>query len=200
MIWELSGGEWVDRQWVWWVDQQWVWWVWFGNSVVMDGLIGGGFDGLIGTRWWWMGWSAMDLIGWSAVGLMGRSIWWVWFGFGFIWVWWVDRFWFFHMGFIDLISYWWLLSWFWFHCFDLLFWWVYWVSRTWIVMFFQKGYFQNSFGFTVLLGLLGFKLLGLLGRTWRTRRTSSSKKKIMERKWTIHACQYTDWRIIETVH
>ena len=23
--------------------------------MVVDGLISGGFDGLIGTRWWWMG-------------------------------------------------------------------------------------------------------------------------------------------------
>ena len=30
-------------------------------------------------------------------------------------------FFFFHMGLIGLVSYWWLLSWFWFHYFDLLF-------------------------------------------------------------------------------
>ena len=47
-------------------------------------------------------------------------------------------FFFFHMGLIGLISYWWLLSWFCFHYFDILFWWVCWVSRTWIVMFWEE--------------------------------------------------------------
>ena len=91
---------------------------WFGNSGVVDGLIGGGFD--MGTRWWWV-WLRLVMgrfVWWVWYGFGFIWIWWVWFGFGFIWVWWVDRFWFFHMGFIDLISYWWLLSWFWFHYFD----------------------------------------------------------------------------------
>ena len=53
LIWELDGGGWVDRRWVWWVDR---------NSVVVDGLIDGGFDGLISS-----GFDGfhMDLMGWS---------------------------------------------------------------------------------------------------------------------------------------
>ena len=107
---------------------------WFGNSGVVDGLIGGGFD--MGTRWWWV-WLRLVMgrfVWWVWYGFGFIWIWWVWFGFGFIWVWWVDRFGFFHIGLIGLIS-----------------------------DFFM--FFQNGFGFTVLLGLLG--------RTWRT---SSSQK------------------------
>ena len=130
---------------------------WFWNSVVVDGLIGGGFNGLIdsgfdmGTRWCW-----------------GR----LWLVMGLICIWWVDPFDGFDLvlvsyGFdgFDLVlvsygfdrlfgfdffffffSY--GFDWFnlrlvasvlvWLHCFDLLFWLVCWVSRTIIVMFWEE--------------------------------------------------------------
>ena len=130
---------------------------WYGNSMVVDGLIGGGFDGLISsgfdmrTRWCWVRLRlvmSMICIWWIdlfdgfelvlvSYGFDGFDLVLVSYGFdgliGFDFL--------FHIGLIGLILDWWLLFWFWFHYFDILFWWfcrVYWVLRTWIVMFWEE--------------------------------------------------------------
>ena len=111
--------------------------------VVVDGLIGGEFDGLIstgfdmGSRWCWVRLRlVMGLICVCWVDLFDRLlgligcicwVWLVWFGF-------FTRVWFFFFFFFTWV---WFI-WFWFHCFDLLIWWVCWVSRTWIVMFWEE--------------------------------------------------------------
>ena len=110
-----------------------------------------------------MGWSTMGLMGWLAVGLMGlmgliwevsgdgfdlrllgRSVWWVWFGFGFIWVWWVDRFFFFFFS----------------HGFD-------WFNLRLVA---SVLVLVSLFWSSILMGLLGFKNMNshVLGRTRRT--------------------------------
>ena len=134
---------------------------WFGNSGVVDGLIGGGFD--MGTRWWWV-WLRLVMgrfVWWVWYGFGFIWIWWVWFGFGFIWVWWVDRFWFFF--FFSYV----------FDQFNLRL-----VASVLVLV--------SLFWSSVLMGLLGFKNMNshVLGRTWKTQRTSSSKKKkiIMKKK------------------
>ena len=83
-------------------------------SVVVDGLIGGGFDGfdlrLLGRSIW-------SVIGFDRFRLLGRSVWSVAFaGFDHLISWSFDGF--------DFFFTWVWFIWFWFHCFDLLFWWV----------------------------------------------------------------------------
>ena len=70
LIWELGGGGWVDRWGLWWVDR---------NSVVVDGLISGGFAGfdrfcLLGRSVWSIAFVRFDR-------LIGCWVWWVWFYF-----------------------------------------------------------------------------------------------------------------------
>ena len=93
LIWELSGGGWVDRQRVWWVDR---------NLVAVDGLIDGGFAGFDRFR------------------LLGRSVWLVPFvRFDCLISCWVWLFLFLFFSFLFFFTWVWFI-WFWFHCFGLM--------------------------------------------------------------------------------
>ena len=112
-------------------------------------------------------------MGWLAVGLMGRLV----VGLMGKSIWWV----WFGFGFI----------------------WVWWVDR---FGFFHIGLIGWISGFfscsskTVLVSLFCWVCWVL--DCWEEHEEHKEQvlpKKIMKRKGTIHACQYTDWRIIETV-
>ena len=138
-----------------------------------------------------MGWSAMGLMGWSAVGLMGL-IWevsdagWGWDWWWVLFVCWVDPFDGFDLvlvsyGFDGLID------------FDIFSYGFDWFNLRLVASILVL---VSLFWSSVLMDLLGFKNMNshVLGRTWRTRRTSYSKKNNEKKRnstYSVLLKQYT---------